>query len=174
MKSTCEDKIPRIEHQRDECGVSIILCGTWDIESKERVRLLRRWDSLLLQWKDVSHFQISCDENINWDSSLVVFLRNAVRDLSFQKGKVDLINLPEGLSRLLNLAEGDSNRKEVGEDNRGDRNIFSSIILTRPVEFWGALILSFVKLCRGRSVMRWRDFLRLPGIAVRQHSQSSH
>ena len=158
MNSTCEDKIPRIEHQRDECGVSIILCGTWDIESKERVRLLRRWDSLLLQWKDVSHFQISCDENINWDSSLVVFLRNAVRDLSFQKGKVDLINLPDGLSRLLNLAEGDSNRKEVGEDIRGDRNIFSSIILTRPLEFWGALILSFVKLCRGRSVMRWRDF----------------
>ena len=137
MNSTCEDKIPRIEHQRDECGVSIFLGGTWDIESKERVRLLRRWESLLLQWKDVSHFTISCDENINWDSSLVVFLRNAVRDLSFQKGKVDLINLPEGLNRLLNLAEGDSNRKEVSEDNRGDRNIFSSIILTRPVEFWG-------------------------------------
>ena len=28
-----------------------------------------------------------------------------MRDLSFQKGKVDLINLPEGLNRLLNLAE---------------------------------------------------------------------
>ena len=77
----------------------VILGGTWDIESKERVRLLRRWESLLLQWKEHS-FQISCDENINWDSSLVVFLRNAVRDLSFQKGKVDLINLPEGLNRL--------------------------------------------------------------------------
>ena len=171
MNSTCEDKIPRIEHQRDECGVSIILCGTWDIESKERVRLLRRWDSLLLQWKDVSHFQISCDENIT-DSSLVVFLRNAVRDLSFQKGKVDLINLPEGLNKLLNLLKEIPIEKRLAKTIEGSKYFFI-YHLTRPLNF-GGLNPFFVQLCRGRSVMRWRDFLRLPGIAASQHSPSSH
>ena len=29
---------------------------------------------------------------------------------------------------------------------------------TRPIEFWGSLIISFFELFSGKSVMRWRDF----------------
>ena len=91
-------------HQRDECGVNIILCGTWDIESKERydysgdgilyccsgkMYLISKY--LVMKYK--LGFILSC-----------VLEKCRARPV-FSKGKVDLINLPDGLSRLLNLAE---------------------------------------------------------------------
>ena len=52
-------KIPRIEHHQNKSDVSITICGYWSLNSRKRLRLLRRWDSLLLQWKDVLRFEIN-------------------------------------------------------------------------------------------------------------------
>ena len=37
---------------------------------------------------------------------------------------------------------------------------------TRLIEFWGSLIVSFFELFSGKSVMRWRDFLKVHEISA--------
>ena len=98
MSSSCDEKIPRIEHHQNNSDVSITICGYWNLNSRERLRLLRRWESLVLQWKDVLRYEIKCDESLVWDSSLVVFLRNAKRDLNVNGCQVVFLDLPDGLA----------------------------------------------------------------------------
>jgi phospholipid/cholesterol/gamma-HCH transport system permease protein len=158
MSSSCDEKIPRIEHHQNNSDVSITICGYWSLNSRERLRLLRRWESLVLQWKDVMRFEIKCDESLVWDSSLVVFLRNAKRDLSVKGGRVVFLDLPVGLNKLLSLAdEGQKRNKGQKQDPPSD-GFPSMEALLKPLDFLGALVISFLNLVRGRSVMRWRDF----------------
>lgn len=158
MSSSCDEKIPRIEHHQNKSDVSITICGYWSLNSRERLRLLKRWDSLLLQWKDVLRFEIKCDESLVWDSSLVVFLRNAKKDLSENGCQVVFLDLPLGLHKLLNLADEGQKRNKGHEQDPPSDGFLSMEVILKPLDFLGALVLSFLNLVRGRSVMRWRDF----------------
>jgi phospholipid/cholesterol/gamma-HCH transport system permease protein len=112
----------------------------------------------LLQWKDVLRYEIKCDESLVWDSSLVVFLRNAKRDLNVNGCQVVFLDLPVGLSKLLNLADEGQKRNKGQKQELLSGGFLSIEALLKPLDFLGALVISFLNLVRGRSVMRWRDF----------------
>ena len=66
---TCEEKIPRLEYKQHENVLIITVLGQWKTSSQERIRLLGRWESLLLQWSHLDEFKLTCDDSVEWDSS---------------------------------------------------------------------------------------------------------
>ena len=156
-----EEKIPLVEYNQEGDVVRIKVSGYWNISCPERPMVLRRWQSWLKQWKDQKKFEISCDDSIKWDSSLVVFLQNA--NCTFVKsGKEFSFNtLPVGLNRLLTLSDAKSTFVPSDQEEVGSlvKYLNPYHYIYKPLEYWGALVISFIELCSGRSVMRWRDFI---------------
>jgi len=155
---TCEEKIPRLEYKQVENVLIITVLGEWETSSQERIRLLERWESLLLQWSHINEFKLTCHDSIQWDSSLVVFLIRAKKDLSKNGSKFSFFKLPVGLNKLLSLTEINPSKLDLAPQRKS--RVFSMYLknTTRPIEFWGSLIISFFELFSGKSVMRWRDF----------------
>ena len=68
------------------------------------------------------------------------------------------LDLPVGLSKLLNLADEGQKRNKAQKQELPLGGFLSIEALLKPLDFLGALVISFLDLVRGRSVMRWRDF----------------
>ena len=160
----CELNIPQLEWSDEGGEVSVIISGVWLLSSPERPRVLKRWESLLEQGGDSKVFSFSCKESVKWDTSLVVFLREALRVLEKQRTVVNLDGLPEGLRKLLELSKGGqvSSEKSEIEDLAENLEEFANDLpnyFVEPLTFLGAVIISFFDWLTGRSVMRWNDFI---------------
>ena len=159
----CELNIPQLKCSENGGEVSVIISGVWLLSSPERPRLLQRWESLLNQ-EGSKVFNFSCMKSVKWDTSLVVFLREALRVLEKQRKVVNLDGLPEGLRKLLELSKGREVSREKSEIEDLAENIeeFANDLpnyFVEPLTFLGAVIISFFNLLTGRSVMRWNDFI---------------
>ena len=92
-----ELNIPKLELRNDKGQVFINISGKWFLSCPERPRVLRRWKSFLKQTTDEKVFNISCGDILHWDTSLVVFLREAIREFEKRQKIVVLGDLPVGL-----------------------------------------------------------------------------
>lgn len=159
-----ELSIPGLEWTKEDGEVLISLSGRWLLSCPERQRVLRRWQSLIRQASDIEVFRISCTEDIAWDTSLVIFIRNAIDGFESEKKKVHLGFLPEGLKTLLIISkERKTNQgKTELEDIADDLEKFTADIpnyFVKPIEFIGAVIIASLELISGKSVMRFGDFI---------------
>ena len=159
-----ELSIPGLEWTKEDGEVLISLSGSWSLSCPERQRVLRRWQSLIRQASDIEVFRISCTEDIAWDTSLVIFVRNAIDGFESEKKKVHLGFLPEGLKTLLIISkERKTNQgKTELEDIADDLEKFTADIpnyFVKPIEFIGAVIIASLELISGKSVMRFGDFI---------------
>ena len=159
-----ELSIPGLEWTKEDGEVLISLSGSWSLSCPERQRVLRRWQSLIRQASDIEVFRISCTEDIAWDTSLVIFIRNAIDGFESEKKKVHLGFLPEGLKTLLIISkERKTNEgKTELEDIADDLEKFTADIpnyFVKPIEFIGAVIIASLELISGKSVMRFGDFI---------------
>ena len=159
-----ELSIPGLEWTKEDGEVLISLSGSWSLSCPERQRVLRRWQSLIRQASDIEVFRISCTEDIAWDTSLVIFIRNAIDGFESEKKKVHLGFLPEGLKTLLIISkERKTNQgKTELEDIADDLEKFTADIpnyFVKPIEFIGAVIIASLELISGKSVMRFGDFI---------------
>lgn len=156
-----ELNIPIMEWKREKDEILISLSGYWRLSCRERPRIIKRWQSLVKQSSDVRVFHISCTDSADWDSSLVVFFKNAIDDLRSKKKAVEIGSVPAGLSQLLKLSGSDRGGKD-GKVNKVDEfEKFATDLpnyFVQPIEFFGAVIIAFMEFISGRSVMRWRDF----------------
>ena len=159
-----ELNIPKLEWKHDRGAVFINISGAWLISCNERPRVLRRWDSLLKQGTDATVFNISFDDSLVWDTSLVVFLRGALQEFEKQRKEVTLEQLPHGINKLLKLSKIGKVAKEKSEieDLTEDIEKFANDLpnyFVKPVTFIGAVLISFTELVSGKSEMRWNDFI---------------
>ena len=159
-----ELSIPCLEWTKEGGEVLISLSGRWLLSCPERQRVLRRWQSLIRQASDIEVFRISCTKDIAWDTSLVIFIRNAIKGFESEKKKVHLGFLPEGLKTLLIISkERKTNQgKTELEDIADDLEKFTADIpnyFVKPIEFIGAVIIASLELISGKSVMRLGDFI---------------
>ena len=159
-----ELNIPKLEWKHDRGAVFINISGAWLISCNERPRVLRRWDSLLKQGTDATVFNISFDDSLVWDTSLVVFLRGALQEFEKQRKEVNFEQLPHGINKLLKLSKIGKVAKEKSEieDLTEDIEKFANDLpnyFVRPVTFIGAVLISFTELVSGKSEMRWNDFI---------------
>ena len=155
---------PGLEWTKEDGEVLISLSGRWLLSCPERQRIIRRWQSLVRQASDIEVFRISCTEDIAWDTSLVIFIRNAIDGFESEKKKVHLGFLPEGLKTLLIISkERKTNQgKTELEDIADDLEKFTADIpnyFVKPIEFIGAVIIASLELISGKSVMRFGDFI---------------
>ena len=159
-----ELNIPKLEWKHDRGAVFINISGAWLISCNERPRVLRRWDSLLKQGTDATVFNISFDDSLVWDTSLVVFLRGALQEFEKQRKEVILEQLPHGINKLLKLskigkvAKEKSEIEDLTEDIEKIANDLPNYFV-KPVTFIGAVLISFTELVSGKSEMRWNDFI---------------
>ena len=159
-----ELNIPKLEWKQGRGAVFINISGTWLISCNERPRVLRRWDSLLKQGTDATVFNISFDDSLVWDTSLVVFLRGALKELEKQSKEVNFEQLPHGINKLLKLSKIGKVAKEKSEieDLTEDIEKFANDLpnyFVKPITFIGAVLISFTELVSGKSEMRWNDFI---------------
>ena len=159
-----ELNIPKLEWKHDRGAVFINISGAWLISCNERPRVLRRWDSLLKQGTDATVFNISFDDSLVWDTSLVVFLRGALQEFEKQRKEVNFEQLPHGINKLLKLSKIGKVAKEKSEieDLTEDIEKFANDLpnyFVKPVTFIGAVLISFTELVSGKSEMRWNDFI---------------
>ena len=156
--------LPQLSLKRDGGEVFINISGKWRLSCPERPELLKKWRSFLRQTSKFEIFNVSCSELIYWDTSLVVFLRNAIEELERSKKTVVLENLPHGLSSLLELSKDSKTLKEKSEleDLADDIEKFATDLpnyFVKPVVFIGAVIIALGEWLMGKSVMRWNDFI---------------
>jgi phospholipid/cholesterol/gamma-HCH transport system permease protein len=159
-----ELSIPSLEWRKEDGEVLISLSGRWLLSCPERQRVLRRWQSLIRQASDIEVFRISCTEDIVWDTSLVIFIRNVIDGFESEKKKVNLGFLPEGLKTLLVISKERKTTKGKTElqDLADDLEKFTADIpnyFVKPIEFIGAVIIASFELISGKSVMRFGDFI---------------
>ena len=159
-----ELSIPILVWREDDGEVLIRLSGRWLLSCPERQQILRRWQSLVRQASDIEVFSISCTEDIIWDTSLVIFIRNAVEGFESEKKKVNLGFFPEGLKKLLVISKERKSIKGKSEleDLAEDLEKFTADLpnyFVKPVEFIGAVIMGSFELISGKSVMRFGDFI---------------
>ncbi len=159
-----ELSVPSLEWRKDDGEVLIRLSGRWLLSCPERQQVIRRWQSLVRQASDIEVFRISCTEDIIWDTSLVIFIRNAIEGLESEKKKVNLGFFPEGLKKLLVISKERKSIKGKSEleDLAEDLEKFTADLpnyFVKPVEFVGAVIIASFELISGKSVMRFGDFI---------------
>ena len=154
---------PRLDFRLQEDGVLIIvLSGKWDLQDKlPQPSLIRQQFELNPSVKTVSFDSAGIT---SWDSSLLIFVSRAIKVSNARDIKTDLSKLPEGVRRLQALAE-----KTAPEKNLQHRqpvgfladigNISLALFhgLPRNLHFIGEVILSMLRLIRGKAQFRTVD-----------------
>lgn len=153
--------------------------GTVDVEQREKTLIVRLRGSFTLRSScaicdeavaaiknhDAESLLYESDQLLNWDSSLVSLLFEIEREATGAEMKSDRSGLPPHLRTLLEIAlsgrETDARTpvKLPGFiENLGLISISAWRDFLEFVEFSGELSLSLLRLLRGESRMRWRDF----------------
>jgi len=147
--------------QNQKC-VDFTLSGDWVLRM-ESGAVQEKWRDFISPKTvpfEMCSFQI--DSKSRWDSSLLVFLLKARKELSEKNLAVDFSSLPEKIQNLLSFAqERSTNRRNFGNDMLdNESNSFDLLLLSLQQfsTFWGKWLWSVAQLSLGRSYMRFTDF----------------
>jgi phospholipid/cholesterol/gamma-HCH transport system permease protein len=105
----------------------------------------------------------------NWDSGLLVYLREILEVAHARAVPVDLTGLPPGARRLIELAEAVPERKGARADTKresllarvGNASLGYGLSLGEFVSFIGELSIAFSRFIRGKARYRRTDLLQL-------------
>jgi phospholipid/cholesterol/gamma-HCH transport system permease protein len=147
--------------QNQKC-VDFTLSGDWVLRMESGV-VQEKWRDFISPKTvpfEMCSFQI--DSKSKWDSSLLVFLLKARKELSEKNLAVDFSSLPEKIQNLLNFAQDRSTNRKNFENDMLDNesNSFDLFFLSllQFSTFWGKWLWSVAQLLQGRSYMRFTDF----------------
>ena len=147
--------------QNQKC-VDFTLSGDWVLRMESGV-VQEKWRDFISPKTvpfEMCSFQI--DSKSKWDSSLLVFLLKARKELSEKNLAVDFSSLPEKIQNLLNFAQDRSTNRKNFENDMLDNesNSFDLFFLSllQFSTFWGKWLWSVAQLLLGRSYMRFTDF----------------
>ena len=157
---------PKIRFSWKESSLICELFGCWTIlESHEQV--ICKWREIINSEKfsGVTSCSFCFPDNEPWDSSLIVFLKQANHDLIDRKTSFDGTCLPRKVRKLLDF-KIISNKSSLIEtkDDRISTGILIYITGAKLLPFftfWGKWWIALFRLPFGRSHMRIEDFLLL-------------
>jgi phospholipid/cholesterol/gamma-HCH transport system permease protein len=146
--------------------LSLTISGDWQIISGPP-----SLDTVILQLHthpDISRITFTSVGLKAWDSALAAFLLKLIRECERKKISVVPEGLPQGVHKLLSLAQVVRERDEAGRKNPepflaaiGNSGIQIKDEIYSLLDFLGDLIVSFVRLVRGRAFMRRDDFFAI-------------
>lgn len=120
------------------------------------------------QHTEITQVNFDASELVKWNSTLVSFLLQLIKDCGQRNITVDRNGLPEGIQKLLLLALKTSAQVALPEEARetflervADKaiHIFRSVRLL--VNFLGQVAFALGRLLRGKSYFRWDDFIAI-------------
>jgi phospholipid/cholesterol/gamma-HCH transport system permease protein len=149
--------------RRQDDTVVVVVAGDWSLE-----RDVPRFESLLEAAPSHAHAGVvafDADDLGTWDSSLLIFVRQAQEFCEAHTLRFDPAHLPDRVKRVLDLARvvpdrvADADVPDVSRIARlGLAGVSAWDGFTAGVAFTGAVATSFANLLRGRVRMRWREF----------------
>ena len=147
--------------QNQKC-VDFTLSGDWVLRMESGV-VQEKWRDFISPKTvpfEMCSFQM--DSKSKWDSSLLVFLLKARKELSEKNLAVDFSSLPEKIQNLLSFAQdrGTTRRNFRNDMLENESNSFGLFLLflQQFSTFWGKWLWSVAHLLVGRSYMRFTDF----------------
>ena len=147
--------------QNQKC-VDFTLSGDWVLRMESGATQEKWRDFISPKTILFEKCSFQLDSRSKWDSSLLVFLLKAQKELSEKNLTVDFSSLPEKIQNLLSFAQDRSaNRRNFGNDKLDNQsNSFDLFLLSLQQfsTFWGKWLWSVAKLLTGRSYMRFSDF----------------
>ena len=149
-----------------EDTLELILSGRWQTgkiipEDADTRALLTRSTTRRLQFDS--------RELDTWDSSLLVFLSGLLKHCRTEGIDVDTTGLPAGARRLLSLSQAVSSKEDTDVTHGrppwmariGEWGLRASQTVTHTLNFTGELVLSLLRLIRGKARFRPPDVLEV-------------
>jgi len=115
---------------------------------------------------DITQITFSVSRIIKWDSGLVSFLFELIRQCESKKIKVQREGLPQDIQKLLTLALADNERKIPPQESAssffekvGDKFFQIKESVLSWLDFLGQITCSFGRLIKGKAYFRRNDFI---------------
>jgi phospholipid/cholesterol/gamma-HCH transport system permease protein len=128
---------------------------SWDAMERELGKDEGKLQQISFDWKGAE----------DWDSGLLVFLRQCRNFGSKKQVRLEYSNLPEGLMKILEMAEMQSNRKAVESPVKSTfveaaGEVYFEFLdeAKAHVTLIGEIVESFLRLIRGKAMTRLCDF----------------
>ncbi len=120
-----------------------------------------------LKQPQIKHIEITTNNLKEFDSALLAIVVRIVKFAKKHKLSTNLDNVPQGLQQLVTMAfsvpaQDEATRKQVKEnflERIGSATLKIPVILKDATDFLGEVGLSIARLTRGKSDMRFRDFI---------------
>lgn len=147
----------------DRC-LNLHLSGRWTIYSQRPA--VEDIDRLLAGQPDVARIALSC-ENLQWDTSLLLYLAGLNKLKDRYRIEIDTDGLPEGVNRLQALSTAGSPR-QPGEHGGvaaswlariGQAALSLTADLPGKLAFLGETVIAVGRFVTGRARYRWSDVL---------------
>ncbi len=160
-KKGLRGKIELIVSDNQECR--IVFSGSWTIYSRHEEVFPKIKG--LISTKPIKRIQISQKGLSSWDSLFVSLIERILNFLDSKGIETEILDLPEGVKRLLELSKTEVNKKKTLEKGmplfeiigETSLSVFSSIISFQ--EFLGRITIAILNIFLGRSRLRYSDFL---------------
>jgi phospholipid/cholesterol/gamma-HCH transport system permease protein len=142
----------------------IKLSGDWQISAG--LLSINEVTSQLTSHPDIVQINLSVLPELKWDSGLISFLLQLIRECGQKNIQVAREGLPQGAQKLLELAlkvheKNISSQKsrESFLEKSGEKALQVSESLSSGLDFLGDIAVSLGRLITGRSYFRWDDFM---------------
>ncbi len=146
--------------------LSLVISGNWQIISGPP-----SFDAFMQQLHghpDITRITFTNAGLQAWDSGLVGFFLKLIRECERKKISVVPEGLPPGVNKLISLARAVRQREEVGQKTAEPflAAVGNSVIRVKDeilalFNFLGDIVISLVRLARGRAFMRWDAFFAI-------------
>ncbi len=152
-----------LEFKREGNVVFCELKGVWKLEAKKiDFGLENKWKKLISSEPTPEEISFECNESLEWDSSLIVFLLCQKKEMDERGISFVVDYLPDSIRRLLSLSlKKSSTFNHPNKKNFKFLNSFDLLVnkVLSPLNFWGAWIQAIFGLLTGRSNLRIRDII---------------
>ncbi len=154
--------------------------NSWKPDGTLNVSLIGRWQTghktpsgmdahSLLSASGIKRLQFDSRQLDGWDSSLVVFISALAERCASSGVDVDPEGLPPGARRLLSLSRAVPPKTDASVTHDqlsllarlGGKGLRAGQTVTDTLEFIGELVLSVIRLIKGKARLRWVDVLEV-------------
>ena len=134
--------------------------GAWLISFERKEGINRDWQAFVRKNQSVESYDFEFEDELRWDSSLIVFLATVSKDFLREGKSVETERLPQAARRLLDLNRISSDSISSSPD-RNEVEGFSQGLMgvLDFIAFFGEWLSSLLIAISGKSSMRMRDLL---------------
>jgi phospholipid/cholesterol/gamma-HCH transport system permease protein len=155
---------PRLDFfKKDDNSLCLKISGTWDL--KDRLPSMQEIERFLNEYIPFRNLAFDSNELTSWDTSLLILISRIIDYCHHNSIQIDLSSLPQGIRKLQDMAAAIPATEDTGRDKKtsnllseiGTTSIKLARDLPQGLHFIGEVVLSFIRLLRGKAQFRARD-----------------